>query len=160
MLRAEVWKKSMTSASPQLGAFDTSTTTWAPARASASPWPVMMSTPVAGDAASGSWPARAQLGDEFRPDQAGSADYDDLHLGFLSAPFRMGYPQRPAEPAALASVEVPRGPGPGSTGDSHGGDPPQPGATVVPTATPRRGNPHVNQPARNRAGARRLGRCH
>src|SRR2546423_1316616 len=32
MLRAEVWKKSITAASPQLGALDTSTTTWAPAR--------------------------------------------------------------------------------------------------------------------------------
>src|SRR5947208_2000952 len=67
MLRAEVWKKSMTSASPQLGAFDTSTTTWAPASASASPLPVMMSTPVAGDAASGSWPAARSLVTSFEP---------------------------------------------------------------------------------------------
>jgi hypothetical protein len=67
MLRAEVWKKSITSASPQLGAFDTSTTTWAPASASASPWPVMMSTPVAGDAASGSWPSARSLVTSFDP---------------------------------------------------------------------------------------------
>ena len=80
MLRDEVWKKSITAASSQAGAFDTSTTTWAPSSASCQS--------LAGervDARVGRRRKRvvarlAQLLDELRADEAGPADDNDLHL--------------------------------------------------------------------------------
>src|SRR6185436_13238364 len=65
--RDDVWKKSRTAASSQAGAFETSTTTSAPARASFRPSPVRVLTPVSGDAASGSWPAPRSFSTSFDP---------------------------------------------------------------------------------------------
>jgi hypothetical protein len=55
-LRDEVVKKSMTASSSQTGALDTSMTTSAPTVTSARPSPVMVSTPVEGEAGTGSCP--------------------------------------------------------------------------------------------------------
>ena len=56
MLRPAVVKKVMTASSAKFGEFARSMTTCAPATASASPSPVMVLTPVLGDAATTSWP--------------------------------------------------------------------------------------------------------
>jgi hypothetical protein len=53
-LWVDVSKKSSTAASSNEGELDTSTTTWAPARASARPSPVSVLTPVFGAAATAS----------------------------------------------------------------------------------------------------------
>src|SRR5213078_2524310 len=55
-LRVEVVKNSRTASSSQTGALETSTTTSAPAITSARPSPVMVSTPVAGEAGTASCP--------------------------------------------------------------------------------------------------------
>src|SRR4051812_36991161 len=55
-LRVEVVKNSRTASSSQTGALATSTTTSAPIITSASPSPVIVSTPVAGEAGTGSCP--------------------------------------------------------------------------------------------------------
>src|SRR5262245_15479989 len=66
-LRVDFSKNSSTSASPQDGAFDTSTTTAAPASAPASPSPVRALTPEEGDAGTASWPCWRRIGTSFFP---------------------------------------------------------------------------------------------
>src|SRR5262249_45388528 len=108
-LRPEVWKNSSTALSSNEGELARSITTCAPAVASLSPSPVMVLTPLLGEAATTSWPrwrrmatvfeplagggvaaamgeagddlvpALAQNGDGLRADQASAADDDDLH---------------------------------------------------------------------------------
>src|SRR4051794_25388134 len=58
-LRVDVVKNASTASSSQTGALETSTTTSAPAITSARPSPVMVSTPVPGDAATASCPRSA-----------------------------------------------------------------------------------------------------
>ena len=58
-LRVEVVKNARTASSSQAGALETSTTTSAPAITSARPSPLMVSTPVAGDAGTASCPCAA-----------------------------------------------------------------------------------------------------
>src|SRR5690242_909302 len=67
MLRVDVSKNFITAASSHDGAFDTSTTTAAPFSASASPSPVRVLTPVAGDAAMASCPCSRSLLTSFDP---------------------------------------------------------------------------------------------
>ena len=55
-LRVEVVKNSRTASSSQAGALETSTTTSAPAITSSRPSPVMVFTPVSGEAGTASWP--------------------------------------------------------------------------------------------------------
>src|SRR5215831_20627771 len=57
----------MTALSSNEGEFATSTTTWAPATASATPCPVTVLTPESGDAATSSWPFCRSLLTTFRP---------------------------------------------------------------------------------------------
>src|SRR5262245_58507279 len=66
-LRADVSKNSSTALSSNEGEFDTSTTTWAPARAPASPSPVSVLTPDEGDADTASWPRWRSRGINFLP---------------------------------------------------------------------------------------------
>src|SRR5262249_18999231 len=66
-LRVDVWKNSSAAAPSKEGEFDTSTTTEAPSRAAASPWPVTMLTPEAGDAASVLYPRSRSLVTSFDP---------------------------------------------------------------------------------------------
>src|SRR3954454_17667530 len=67
MLRVDVSKKSITALSSNDGEFVTSTTTAAPLRTSASPAPVRVLTPVFGDAATASWPARSSSRTTLEP---------------------------------------------------------------------------------------------
>src|SRR3954465_14805284 len=94
-LRPEVSKNSSTALSSNEGELARSTTTCAPATASLSPSPVMVLTPVLGEAARTSWPPWRRMATAFEPirpgpprggegaglgaDQAGAADDDDLH---------------------------------------------------------------------------------
>ncbi|KAG1306187.1 hypothetical protein G6F62_015450 [Rhizopus arrhizus] len=55
-LRPETWKNSSTALSSNEGELATSTTVCTPASASSRPSPVIVLTPVAGDAAMASWP--------------------------------------------------------------------------------------------------------
>src|SRR5215475_7339690 len=66
-LRAEVSKNAITAASSHDGEFVTSTTTFAPARAWASPSPVRLLTPDDGDAARTSWPCWRRMVTSFFP---------------------------------------------------------------------------------------------
>src|SRR5215510_810226 len=66
-LRVDVSKNFSTAASSQEGEFDTSTTTEAPFRASASPSPVTVLTPELGDAAIASCPCSRSLMTSFDP---------------------------------------------------------------------------------------------
>src|SRR6516165_5474781 len=75
-LRPEVWKNSSTALSSKEGELARSITTCAPARASLSPSPVMVLTPVLGDAATTSWPPPRRMA---TADQASAANDDDLH---------------------------------------------------------------------------------
>src|SRR3954467_10291251 len=65
--RVEVLKNSITAASAQDGEFDTSTTTFAPTRAPASPSPVRALTPEEGEAETASWPCCRRIGMSFLP---------------------------------------------------------------------------------------------
>src|SRR3954464_11763258 len=67
MLRVEVSKNSSTGPSSNDGELDTSTTTDAPLRMSASPSPVRVLTPVLGAAATASCPCSRSLGTSFDP---------------------------------------------------------------------------------------------
>src|SRR6266498_1468100 len=81
-LRPEVSKNSSTALSSNEGELARSITTCVPATASLRPSPVMLLTPVLGDAATRASPRRpipAQNGDGLRAGQAGTADDDDLH---------------------------------------------------------------------------------
>src|SRR5262245_59259108 len=66
-LRVEVSKNAITAASSHDGEFVTSTTTFAPASAWASPSPVRLLTPDDGDAATTSWPCRRRMVTSFFP---------------------------------------------------------------------------------------------
>ena len=66
-MRVEVSKKLSAAASSKEGEFDTSMTTAAPSRALASPSPVIVFTPVAGDAATASWPCSRSRVTTFDP---------------------------------------------------------------------------------------------
>src|SRR5947209_7014328 len=66
-LRDEVVKNPMTASSSQTGAFDTSTTASAPTITSARPSPVIVSTPVEGEAGSGSCPWATSRRTTLRP---------------------------------------------------------------------------------------------
>src|SRR5215468_10470778 len=66
-LRVEVSKNASTAASSHDGEFVTSTTTFAPASAWASPSPVRLLTPDDGDAATTSWPCRRRMVTSFFP---------------------------------------------------------------------------------------------
>src|ERR1700747_3288144 len=78
-LRPEVSKNSSTALSSNEGELARSITTCAPARASLSPSPVMVLTPLLGEAARNSWPPWWRKGAGFRADQAGTTDHNDLH---------------------------------------------------------------------------------
>src|SRR5215510_8803960 len=67
MFVVAVVKKSMTAFSSNEGEFETSTTTDAPRRTSASPAPVSVLTPVSGDAGTASWPWSLSLVTSFDP---------------------------------------------------------------------------------------------
>src|SRR5262249_13792508 len=60
-------KNSSTALSSHEGAFETSTTTWAPLSVSASPSPVSVLTPEEGEAGTTSWPRRRRLFTSFLP---------------------------------------------------------------------------------------------
>src|SRR5262245_10772903 len=66
-LRPEVWKNSSTALSSNEGELVRSITTCAPARASLSPSPVMLLTPVFGEAARTSWPCWRRMRAVFEP---------------------------------------------------------------------------------------------
>jgi hypothetical protein len=66
-LRVDVVKKDSAAASSKEGEFDTSTTTDAPPRTSSSPCPDRVSTPVAGEAATVSWPCSVRLATTLDP---------------------------------------------------------------------------------------------
>src|SRR6516164_3431676 len=66
-LRVEVSKNAITAASSHDGEFVTSTTTFAPASAWASPSPVRLLTPDDGDAARTSWLCRLRMVTSFFP---------------------------------------------------------------------------------------------
>src|SRR5262245_14335884 len=66
-LRPEVSKNASTAWSSQEGALARSITTCAPAMAAVSPSPVMLLTPVVGDAATTSWPPWRSMGTVFEP---------------------------------------------------------------------------------------------
>src|SRR5690242_5478060 len=66
-LRPEVWKKSSTALSSNEGELARSTTTCAPVIASFSPSPVMVLTPLLGEAARTSWPAWRRMATHFEP---------------------------------------------------------------------------------------------
>jgi hypothetical protein len=66
-LRVDLSKNSITAASAQEGEFDTSTTTFAPVSASASPSPVRALTPEDGEAETASWPCCRRIGTSFLP---------------------------------------------------------------------------------------------
>ena len=78
-LRPDVSKNSRTALSSKDGEFATSTTTWAPASASARPSPVMVLTPELGDAATTSWPVRRSLFTTFDPIRPAATNNDDFH---------------------------------------------------------------------------------
>src|SRR5262249_17748977 len=67
MLRVDVSKNSSAAASANDGEFDTSTTTWVPLSALASPSPVRVLTPDEGDAETASWPRSRNRGIHFFP---------------------------------------------------------------------------------------------
>nr|WP_314506875.1 hypothetical protein [uncultured Microbacterium sp.] len=60
-------KNDITSSGANDGEFETSTTTSAPASTSATPSPVIVFTPVFGDAATASWPCAASFATTFEP---------------------------------------------------------------------------------------------
>src|SRR5690348_8558609 len=66
-LRSEVWKNSSTALSSNEGELARSITTCAPTRASLRPAPVMVLTPVLGEAARTSWPPWRSMGAVFEP---------------------------------------------------------------------------------------------
>src|SRR5215471_12473373 len=66
-LRLEVWKNSSTALSSNEGELARSITTCAPATASLTPSPVMVLTPLLGDAATTSWPPRRRMATVFEP---------------------------------------------------------------------------------------------
>ena len=66
-LRPEVWKNSSTALSSNEGELARSITTCAPATASFSPSPVMVLTPVFGEAATASWPPWRRIATVFVP---------------------------------------------------------------------------------------------
>src|SRR6185437_13523955 len=66
-LRPEVWKNSSTALSSNEGELARSITTCAPDTASFTPSPVMVLTPLLGDAATTSWPACRRMGTVFEP---------------------------------------------------------------------------------------------
>jgi len=70
---------SSTALSSNEGELARSMTTCAPAVASLRPSPVMVLTPLLGEAANDVVATLAQNGDGLRADQAGAADDDDLH---------------------------------------------------------------------------------
>ena len=72
-LRPEVSKNSSTALSSNDGELARSITTCALTMASLRPSPVMLLTPLLGEAATASWPALAHNGDRLRADQAGAA---------------------------------------------------------------------------------------
>src|SRR5882672_5495084 len=66
-LRPEVWKNSSTALSSNEGELARSITTCVPAMASLRPLPVMVLTPVLGEAATTSWPPWRRMGTVFEP---------------------------------------------------------------------------------------------
>src|SRR2546422_3017014 len=66
-LRPEVWKNSSTALSSNEGELARSITTCVPAMASLRPSPVMLLTPVLGEAATTSWPPWRRMGTAFEP---------------------------------------------------------------------------------------------
>src|SRR5215510_2107923 len=66
-LRPEVWKNSSTALSSNEGELARSITTCVPAMASLRPSPVMLLTPVLGEAATTSWPPWRSMGTVFEP---------------------------------------------------------------------------------------------
>src|SRR3989442_1691754 len=66
-LRPEVWKNSSTALSSNEGELARSITTCVPAMASLRPWPVMVLTPVLGEAATTSWPPWRRMATVLEP---------------------------------------------------------------------------------------------
>src|SRR5258707_2658455 len=66
-LRPEVWKNSSTALSSNDGELARSITTCAPATASLRPSPVMVLTPLLGEAATTSWPPWRRMATVFEP---------------------------------------------------------------------------------------------
>src|SRR5215472_544728 len=66
-LRPAVWKNSSTALSSNEGELARSITTWAPDTACLPPSPVMVLTPLLGEAASTSWPAWRRMATVFEP---------------------------------------------------------------------------------------------
>src|SRR6266850_2607775 len=66
-LRPEVWKNSSTALSSNEGELARSITAGVPAMASLRPWPVMVLTPVLGEAATTSWPPWRRMATVFEP---------------------------------------------------------------------------------------------
>src|SRR5882757_7555123 len=66
-LRPEVWKNSSTALSSNDGELARSITTCAPATASLRPSPVMVLTPLLGEAATSSWPPLRRMATVFEP---------------------------------------------------------------------------------------------
>src|SRR6266516_7374463 len=66
-LRPEVWKNASTALSSNEGELARSITTCVPAMASLRPWPVMVLTPVLGEAATTSWPPWRRMATVFEP---------------------------------------------------------------------------------------------
>src|SRR3989449_10920515 len=66
-LGREVWKNSSTALSSNEGELARSITTCVPAMASLRPWPVMVLTPVLGEAATTSWPPWRRMATVFEP---------------------------------------------------------------------------------------------
>src|SRR5215470_18591443 len=66
-LRPEVWKNSNTALSSNEGELVRSITTCVPVKVSLSPSPVMVLTPLLGEAATTSWPPWRRMGTVFEP---------------------------------------------------------------------------------------------
>src|SRR5918992_6143954 len=79
-LRPEVSKNSSTALSSNEDELARSITTCVPATASLRPSPVIVLTPVLGEAAATSWPPWRRMATVFEPIRPVPADNDDLHM--------------------------------------------------------------------------------
>jgi hypothetical protein len=85
-LPVEVRKKFMTSSSANDGELETSTTTFAPTRTSASPSPVRVFTPESGEAGTASCPCAFSFATTFEP----ISPVPPMTTAFMSVPFLGG----------------------------------------------------------------------
>jgi hypothetical protein len=109
-LRVEVSKNFITALSSKDGEFDTSITTDAPTRASASPSPVRVLTPVFGAAATISWPCSPSFVTSFEPIRP-VPPTTTIFMANLSVRRASGHTPSPVKT------------GHASTGGGHGGPP-------------------------------------